>query len=268
MRASAPLSVFRIALALAALAVIPHASAAADTSPNYSQQSIVHAATQTVEALAPNTIATIYGTNLSYTTHALSAADLNHSVLPTTLEGVSVYVNGILANLFYVSPLQINFLVPYELTAGTVTVLVVRQGISGLPVKIQLKATAPGFFPFDGTYAIGVHLDGSLVSAASPAKGGEIIILYAAGLGRTSPDTVSGKVVSAAAVIQANAQLQILLDNAPIPAANVLYAGLAPGFAGLYQINLRLPDMLSPNPEIRIAIGTQMSPPQIHLAVN
>src|SRR3984957_15739088 len=84
-------------------------SSTTSTNPSYSAASIVNAATQTAETLAPNTIATIYGTNLSWTTHAVTAGDLNGGTLPNSLEGVSVYVTGILSNLFFVSPGQINF---------------------------------------------------------------------------------------------------------------------------------------------------------------
>lgn len=237
------------------------------SAPSYSAASIVHAATQSVEALAPNTIGTIYGANLSFTTHNVSTSDIAGSTLPTSLDGVTVVVGNIPANLFFISPTQINFLVPYILTAGTVTIWVGRQGLAGPVVPIQLNSTAPGLFPWNGNLAIAVHLDGSLISAAAPAKSGEIIVLYAAGLGRVSPDTTSGRVTPFAATILALPQMQILLAGVPVPAANVLYAGLAPGFAGLYQINLRLPDNTPSNPEIRISIGSQISPAAIQLAV-
>jgi uncharacterized protein (TIGR03437 family) len=237
------------------------------SAPSYSVASIVHAATQSAEALAPNTLATIYGTNLAFSTHAVALSDLTGGTLPLSLDGVSVTVGNFLANLFYVSPGQINFLVPYNLTAGTVTVWVGRQGTAGPVVKIQLNSTAPGLFPWTGNLAIASHLNGSLVSAAAPARGSEIIIIYAAGLGRVSPDTTSGKIDPFAATILALSQMQILLAGTPCPAANVLYAGLAPGFAGLYQINLRLPENIPSNPEIRISIGPQISPARINLAV-
>src|SRR5579863_5469732 len=113
------------------------------TDPVYSALSIVNAASQTVETLAPNTIATIYGTNLSWTTHAITTDDLNGGTLPVSLDGVSVYVNGILSNLLYISPGQINFLIPYDLVVPTVTIYVTRQGVGGPPATIQLALTAP-----------------------------------------------------------------------------------------------------------------------------
>jgi uncharacterized protein (TIGR03437 family) len=238
----------------------------ANLAPFYSAASIVNGATQTAEGLAPNTLATMYGTNLAYDTIAVGASDLNGGALPSSLDGVTVYVNNIQAHLFFVSPGQINFLVPYELLPGMATIFVLRQNLAGPVVTIQLNSTAPGLFPWNGNMAIATHLNGTLVSADAPAKAAEIIVIYAGGLGRTTPDTVSGKIVSSAAVIVAAAQMQVLLNTVACPAANVLYAGLAPGFAGLYQINLILPSPLPPNPEIRIAIGAQISPPLIELA--
>src|SRR5215472_4707225 len=234
--------------------------------PYYTSQSIVHAATQTVEALAPNTIATIYGANLAYDTVAAGNSSISGATLPETLAGVTVVVNGILANLFYVSPTQINFLIPYDLTAGTVNLFVARQGTSGPLVPIKLNSTAPGLFQFNG-YVIATHLNGALIAQDAPATAGEIIVIYVAGLGRTSPDTTSGKLVTSAATIVAFSQTKALLNGDPCPQSGLLYVGLAPGFAGLYQINLRLPDTLPVNPELRIQVGSQISPPGIPLAV-
>src|SRR5580693_330218 len=134
------------------------------TDPSYSTASIVNAATQTAETLAPNTIATVYGAYLSWTTHAVTAGDLDGGTLPTALEGVSVYVNGILSNLFFVSPGQINFLIPYDIVAASATVYVARQGIAGPPVTIQLAEASPGFFSWNGNFALADHADGSLIS--------------------------------------------------------------------------------------------------------
>lgn len=239
----------------------------ASSAPAYAAAGIVQAATQTAEALAPNTIATIYGTNLSFETHAVVAADLTGGTLPTTLEGVKVYVNGIESSLFYVSPGQINFLVPYELVTTSATVQVVRDGVAGPAVAIQFATTAPGFFQWNGNFAVAEHADGSLISDTAPALPGEIVVLYAAGLGRTVPDVPSGHVASSATSILYASQLQILVNGAPCPASSILYAGLTPGFAGLYQINVKLPDLLPANPSIQVVIGQQASPASIQLFV-
>lgn len=235
------------------------------TNPAYSAASIVNAATQALGTLAPNTIATIYGTNLSWATHAVAESDLNGGTLPVSLEGVSVIVNGILSSLFYISPGQINFLIPYDIVASSATVYVTRQGVSGPPAMIPMANAAPAFFEWNGNFALATHADGSLVSPSAPAQAGEIIVLYAVGLGRTSPDVPSGHIVSTATWILYLPELQVLLNGAPCPSSSIYYAGLTPGFAGLYQINLILPDALAPNPSIQLVMGTQASPASILL---
>ena len=260
---------FGSGLALAFLA-LPAARAGLSTgssAPFYTAAGIVNAATQTTEALAPNTIATIYGTNLSWTTYAVAQADLDGGTLPTSLQGVTVYVNGISSNLYYVSPGQINFLTPYELTVSSATIQVARQGVAGPPVTVPFAATSPAFFQWNGNIAVAQHADGSLISFSSPAQPGEVVVLYAGGLGRTSPDLASGKVPIMALSILDKPQLQILLDGAPCSPWNIWYAGVTPGFAGLYQINLTLPNTVGPNPQIQVAIGAQSSPAGVQLPV-
>jgi uncharacterized protein (TIGR03437 family) len=237
------------------------------TAPAYTAQSVVNAATETPEALAPNAIATLYGTNLAFDTRAVAATDIVNRMMPTSLDGVAVWVNSIPCSLFFISPTQINFLVPYQLTAGTVSLLVVRDSQAGPTVSLQLTNTSPGLFLWNGNNAVATHLNGEIISATSPAVPGEIIVIYAAGLGRTSPDTTSGQLASAAFPIFYASQLQVMLNGTACPPGNVLYAGLAPGFAGLYQINLQLPAGVTANPQIQVAIGAQISPSAILLAV-
>jgi uncharacterized protein (TIGR03437 family) len=241
-------------------------SVTASLYPAYTAQSIVQAATQLPEALAPNTIATIYGTNLAYATQAVNSSNLVGGIMPESLDGVSVIVAGYYASVFFVSPTQVNFLVPYNLTAGLATLVVTCQGLAGPIVSIQLNATAPGMFLYNG-FIMATHLDGVLISAAAPASAGEIIVIYVAGLGRVTPDTTPGKIVTAAASIAAVSQMQVLLAGIACPPSNVLYAGLAPGFAGLYQVNLIVPPLTQPNPEIRISVGASISPPAVQLAL-
>ena len=106
-----------LACLLTGLAAHGEAASPADltvpsTAPAYTAAGVVQAATQMPGALAPNTIATVYGANLAYSTHAVTTADLEGGSLPTTLDGVRVVLYGFYCGLFYVSPGQINFLVP------------------------------------------------------------------------------------------------------------------------------------------------------------
>ena len=235
------------------------------TAPSYSAAGLVSAATGLAGSLSPNAIASLYGTNLAWTTHGVTAADLVNGALPTSLAGVTVYVDNLLARLFFVSPGQINFLIPYEARGTTATVFVERQGITGPVVTIPIAPVSPGFFQWNGNFAVAEHADGSLISPDAPARGGEIVVLYAAGLGLTVPDLSPGYIVSTATTILAAAQLQILINGGVCASCSVYYAGVTPGFAGLYQINLRLPDGLPSDPAIQMAIGAESSPAGVQL---
>src|SRR5579884_3051304 len=137
--------------------------------PSYSAASVVNAATQTPGPLAPNTIATIYGTNLSWDQYGITAGDLMGGSLPQMLHGVSVFVGGLSTSIFYVSPTQINFLIPYELIGGTTKIYVERNGVKGPDVTVQLSDTSPGLFQWNGNLAVAEHADWSVISADSPA---------------------------------------------------------------------------------------------------
>jgi uncharacterized protein (TIGR03437 family) len=238
--------------------------------PLYTPSSVVNAANFKAGPLAPNTIATVYGKNLAYNTKAVSQEDLYQGTLPTTLlgTGVRLTLDGLLVYLYYVSPTQINFLVPSNFTPGKSQLLLALDGKQGERVSIELKQFSPALFQLDPETALATKLNGSVVTAENPARAGDYVILYATGLGETKPKIAPGQIPKAAAVLDKMADFRVLLNGEPVDRANLLYAGLAPGFAGLYQINLKLPDIAPRNPEIRIGFNDILSPTDVRLPVH
>jgi uncharacterized protein (TIGR03437 family) len=236
--------------------------------PSYTASSIVHAATFEPGVIVPNGLATIFGFELSYVTRALSAADLRGSQLPQALPGtgVQILVNGLLAHPVYVSPGQINFLAPSILRAGTATVTVVRNGIAGNAANVRVANAQPGLFPLEPGYAVAAHADGSVITRSHPARTGEVVVLYAAGLGQTSPAVPQGEIARAAALIERAEEFRVVIDGRTV-SEGILYAGVTPGYAGLYQVNLRLPEWTGPDAEIRLMQGDVVSPGGIRIPV-
>jgi uncharacterized protein (TIGR03437 family) len=214
-------------------------------------------------------IATIYGTDLSYVTRAIGPDDVRNNVLPTALigTGVRVLVGGLAAVIYFASPKQINFLVPSNLKAGPWTVQLARDGLAGPEVDVTLVDSAPGFFQLDAVTVVAAFPDGSIVTKDHPAQGGQVIVVYAGGMGQTNPRTDYGTVPTLPAVISHISDLEVSLDGVPLDRSFVFYAGITPGFAGLYQVNLTLPVDAPPDPEIRVRIGNQTSPTGIHVPI-
>jgi uncharacterized protein (TIGR03437 family) len=232
--------------------------------PAYSESGIVDSAGFTAGALAPYSLATIYGSGLSFGSAAAPAA----ADLPYSLAGVQVIVAGVYAaQLFYVSESQINLLVPNSLRPGPVTIRVARQGVAGPDVAVTLFEASPALFRTPSGFVIATHADNSAADEASPAKPGEVVVLYAAGLGRTSPELPDRGAPSVAAQIRRKDDLQLLLNGAAVDSKRILYAGITPGWPGLYQINVSLPEDAGPDPEVRIVIGERTSASGLKLAV-
>jgi uncharacterized protein (TIGR03437 family) len=237
--------------------------------PYYTSASIVNASDYSPGPFAPSSVLSLFGTNLAWTTEASTADNLAAGSLPNQLAAVRVYVDIEPVPLLYVSPTQINFLVPSDQIPGDVTVTVVRQGVNGPPVTITLIDAAPALFVMEGGYAIAQdwNTDYTLMTPDAPAHTGDIAILYATGLGHTSPPWASGVVAQSAAYITARDSLQLLLNGVAIDPHLVLYAGVTPGYSGLYQINFTIPADAGTNPEIRVQIGKQVSISSLKLPV-
>ena len=175
-------------------------------------------------------------------------------------------VAGLAADLWYASPGLVNILIPNQLTAGPAILQLEVDGVAGPPIQIMLGNVAPAMFQTDASTVLATHLNGQIVSSSSPAQPGELVVLYAAGLGPTVPPAEPNQVPVAAATL-ATPGFQVWLNGTPVDASKIAYAGVTPGYAGLYQVNLFLPGEVAPNPEIQIGWTGQMSPVQVYLRV-
>jgi uncharacterized protein (TIGR03437 family) len=156
-------------------------------------ESIVNSASSTADARAPNTIATIYGSNLVNGPTALPSHLGVGAMLPQQLANVRLYVAGRGACLYYVSPQQINFLVPADLRPDEMSLFVARDGTAGPPVNITLDDAGPGLYQLeDGTVA-STHANGIVITKSHPARSGETVVVCCTGLGADVPQRRQGR---------------------------------------------------------------------------
>jgi uncharacterized protein (TIGR03437 family) len=241
--------------------------------PCFTAASIANSASNLAGPYSTNSFLTIYGINLSNVTKAIGPSDIGGGKLPWELSGtdVNVLIGGISAYIYYISPNQVDVLIPSLLTPGLVTVQLENRSLYGPPVDITLAAAAPTLFQADATTVIATHGNGPLVTADSPAAPGEIVVLYATGLGETAPAAICGWLPELAAPLEDLIDFEVLLNGSAVDPKLILYAGQTPGFAALFQINLQLPANSPQNPEIRIgfvnSLGSNLSPAQRFLPV-
>ena len=191
-------------------------------------------------AITPGAIVAIFGMDLASDTQVATTVPL-----PTTLGDSSVTFNGIPAPLFFVSGAQINAQVPFELMtgAGTVSVQVKRGSETSATQPTGIAAVSPGIFTLNqqgtGAGAILHAEDFQPVSDSAPAQPGEFLLIFCTGLGPVQPEVQSGDVAPSTPPL-AETLSTPLVNIAGIP-AQVAFSGLAPGFVGLYQVNVQVP---------------------------
>jgi uncharacterized protein (TIGR03437 family) len=201
--------------------------------------------------------------------------------LGTTLGGVRVLVNGAPAPVYFVSYGQINFQIPYEATVGTATIVVEANGLRSNGVTVPIANRAPRMLRLGiGEYGIFVNQDGTfplprtsvLGAAGRPARVGDTLVMYAIGLGPTSPTVANGTAAPSnpLAVIAPMPVLQfgrtsISESDSTAP----LFVGLTPGFVGLYQINVTIPATVEkgPNVPVFLNMGNNVFSNTVELAI-
>jgi uncharacterized protein (TIGR03437 family) len=214
-------------------------NAAGSAAPAIAADGVVNAASF-VARLAPGGIGTLFGSNLS--TESIQASSVP---LPRELGGARVFVDGVEAPLFYVSPGQINFQTPFETAEGAAAVFVERAGVPSLVAAAVVEQDYPGIFtyqpPGSAIAPVIVHLDGSLVTAAAPAHAGEVLVVFATGVGGLTNPPPTGEAAVPDPLAVSTVNPTVTVGDAP---ATVLFTGLTPGFVGLLQINIQLPATL------------------------
>lgn len=248
------------------------AAGALPARPTIAQKGVVNGASFQPTIAAGSWIS-ILGKNLSSTTRTWDAQkEIVNGVLPTSLDGVSVSVNGKRAAVYFISPTQINVQAPDDTATGPVNVVVTTADGTSDPIAAQLQTFSPALFLFDPQnrkYAASVAADGTFLAPASlfgsalttrPAKPGETILLFGTGFGPTSPAVPSGSVFAGTAA----------LANTPTVTiggvqASVLFGGLSG--AGLNQFNVVVPDVADGDQPVVISVGGVSSPAGVFLAV-
>jgi uncharacterized protein (TIGR03437 family) len=228
--------------------------------PRISAGGIVNAASF-VPGLVAGSLSTVFVAGVLDDPGVVSAPSLP---LPATLSAVSITVNGVAAPILAVANTkgveQVNFQAPFEAAGQTTASIVVsRSGFSSSTVNVPVLNVQPG------VYSVVVHnADNSLVTQQRPLVRNEFAYVYAAGLGRVSNPPPTGAAALVSPLSTAIEDVRVTLGGVP---CDVQFAGLAPGFAGVYQVNLRAPANASSGLQDLIVSAGGSSSPSIKVPV-
>jgi uncharacterized protein (TIGR03437 family) len=200
-------------------------------------------------ALAPGSIVSIFGQNLAGAASGASALPL-----PTTLSGATLQVGATEAPLFFSSSGQINAQLPYDLPAGRTQVVVKGTASVTVPETITIAPARPGIFSLSqngkGQGAI-LDAQGRVVDSLAPAAAGSVVAVYCTGLGLTLPAVAAGQGAPGNPPALVTVPVTATVGGLP---ATVQFAGLAPGFAGLYQVNVQIPSGVPPGAAVSLVL--------------
>jgi uncharacterized protein (TIGR03437 family) len=196
--------------------------------------------TATVNALSPGSIATVFGTGLTAFPGIVQASRFP---LPTDLSGTSITLNGVRAPILAVASVngqeQINFQVPYEVAnASRATVVITANGQTSAPLEATIVNAQPEIF--------------------AVTRDGQTATIWATGLGTVTNQPGTGLAAPISPLAIATAQPTVTIGSAT---AQVSFAGLAPKFAGLYQVNVAVPAGAASGSPVVIASGPSVSKP-------
>ena len=234
-------------------------------------------------------IVAIFGSNLAT---QLTVTDT--VTLSTTLGNVSVTFNGVNAALQFVSPGQINAQIPWDVLPpgqnGTVNAVVTSAGASSAPAAVTINQFGPGVYQANnhafainaqdpnsvrfasfaapvntfGTGCDQTPLPASCVYKAFPAQTGDVLLVYAGGLGPLDNQVQTGQLPAAGVIEMTTTIPTVPVNNVP---ADVLYSGMS-SFVGVYQINIRVPPGVTGGAlPFQVQVGGITTTPNTNIAV-
>ena len=217
------------------------------TAPAAAFQGVVNNATFAAgESVAQGDIVAVFGDQLAYG----DPQAVTELPLKTTMGGATVFVNDKPAPLYFTSYNQITFQMPFDATPGEARVRIDRDGQRGNTIGVDVQPRVARILRLGiGDYGIIVNQDASFPLPATPgvnarpARAGDTLVIYAIGLGPTSPAVASGEASPSSPLAPVIPAPNVVLGTLFGPGATIapFYAGLTPGFVGLYQINFTVP---------------------------
>ena len=222
---------------------------------------VVHAASeQGGVPISPGGLITVYGNDL-----ADGTAQDNGLPLPQTLSGTQVLLGNQSLPILYTSTGQLNVQVPYSVPVNT------KYQLTGTAREhVVASAIAGGGTSGAGDFTVNqqgtgqgsiVKSDGvTLVQPGTPASAGDTIIIYCTGLGAVTPAVKEGSPAPTSPPLATTVNPVTVTIGGQVPA--VAFSGLAPGFAGLYQINVVVPSGITPGNAVPVVltVAGQTSP--------
>jgi uncharacterized protein (TIGR03437 family) len=225
--------------------------------PNVNAGGVLNAASYAADAVAPGSLIAVFGVDL-----ALRQDTAAWLPLPLALAGASLQIGGFDAPLTYASSLQTNAQVPWELAGMNEADLnVSRYGSVGNTLPVKLATVSPGIFSMDGSGAgQGAVIDAVAGTVAEPVGGrwhgrpvarGDFISIYSTGLGAVNNQPATGAPAPASPLAETIETSQVTIGGVP---AHVSFSGLAPGYAGLYQVNVQVPASTPPGASVPVTL--------------
>ena len=215
---------------------------------------------------SPGELVAVFGGKLADGTASASALPLQ-----TQMQGTQLLFAGQPLPLVFISPGQVNAMVPYLIAPGVTFQLVAQKGNRlSLPQPVTVAAAEPAIFTTDSSgtgqghiYVYVTAAEQDLAGPARPAKTGDILIIYCAGLGAVVPAIDAGVAVDR--LTQTVNPVSVTIAGVP---SSVLFAGLAPGFTGLYQVNVMVPPGVFPGSGIPVVLSVAgVSSPPVTMSV-
>ena len=210
---------------------------------------VLHASTS--NTVSPGSLVDIYGTNF-----ASAPVTAPAGVLPVLLGTTQVLINGIPAPLIYVGPTQVVAQVPGSVIVGPASVVVLNGGTASASARINVQPATPFILTYPTNRAIVQNQDYSLNAATNPAAAGSAAVAYLVGSGPVVPPVDDGVGASASPLSWESLSTTVTVGGS---SAQVFYAGLAPGFVGLVQVNFYVPSLPPGDYPIQVTIGTAQS---------
>jgi len=206
------------------------------------------------EPVGPGTLVSVFGADLSP-----AAAVPTALPLPTTLNGTEVRLNDVPIPLLFAGPGQVNAQIPYSLDPDVEYQLEIRRGTAlTTPQSVVIAQARPGIFTLDQSGSGQGHIyralsDGSqrLADGPNAAAAGEVLVIYCNGLGLTNPPVSAGAAAPSSPLAVTANPVTVTIGGRN---AAIAFAGLAPGFTGLYQINAVVPTGITPGPATPVII--------------